>query len=193
MSTIPSPAPKFRRRHYFIDRKFQGAFVLRFLIATCLAAAVTGWIVYQSVTAAIENEMFSAHLTATHTGEIVRSRLVITNLAVAAALLIAAVAMAFRVARGCSFALRRARLGLESVAKGDLTIQMWAKASDRLDDLFRELNQTIAHARQHAEVAKAALGPTNGESTAATNQELERRLRQCASALRQIGPPSSDL
>ena len=189
MSTVSTPkaAPKFRRRHYFIDRKFQGAFLLRFLIATCLAATLAGWIVYRSTAAAIEDQMFSAHLSATHTGQLVRSRLIITNLLVASGLLAASITLAFRVARGCGFALRRARLGLERVAKGDLTVQMWAKSSDRLDDLFQELNTTIAHARTQAEAAKLALGePASQEST---NQELEQRLRKCASALRRIGPP----
>lgn len=193
MSNVPTPeaAPKFRRRHYFIDRRFQGAFLFRFLIATCLAATVAGWIVYRSTIAAIEDQMFSAHLSATHTGQLVRNRLIVTNLLVASALLAVAITLAFRVARGCGFALRRARLGFERVAKGDLTVQMWAKSSDRLDDLFQELNATIAHARQHAEAARVALGPTDGESNGheVTRPELEQRLRQCASALRRIGPP----
>ncbi len=189
--SIPRASAKFRRRHYFIDRKFQGAFLLRFLMATCLAATLAGWIVYRSTTAAIEDQMFSAHLSTTHIGELVRSRLILTNLLVASALVAAAITLAFRVARGCGFALRRARQGFERVAKGDLTVQMWAKTSDRLDDLFRELNATIAHARQQAEAAKLALGPTDVESTDLdpTNHESEQLLRKCASALRRIGPP----
>jgi methyl-accepting chemotaxis protein len=135
--------------------------------------------------------MFSAHLSATHTGELVRSRLIITNLLVASALLAAAITLAFRVARGCGFALRRARQGFERVAKGDLTVQMWAKTSDHLDDLFQELNTTIAHARRQAEAARLALGPADGEPNghALTNKNLEQRLRACASALRRVGPP----
>ena len=184
------PPSRYRRRHYFIDHPFQGAFLLRFLVATCLSAVLAGAIVYWSTSAAIEDQMFSAHLSARHSGELVRNRLILTNLAVATVLLVAAVALAFRVARGCGFALRRARQGLERVASGDLTVQMWAKASDRLDDLFRELNETIGHARHQAKAAKTALTPPEGESEAeVSNQDLERRLRECASALRRIGPP----
>jgi len=188
--SIPVTAPRYRRRHYFIDHKFQGAFLLRFLAITCLAAASAGWIVYRSTTAAIEDQMFSAHLSATHSGEIVHSRLILTNLVVAAALLVAAIVLALRIARGCGFALRRAGLGFERVAKGDLTVQMWAKTSDRLDELFHEVNATIAHARQQAEDAKSALGPGNGDFAVhdVATEELARRLRQCSSALRRIGP-----
>ena len=190
MPTVPNVMPqgqRFRRRHYFIDHAFQGAFLLRFVAATCLAAALAGGMVYWSTTAAIENQMFSAHLSATHSGELVRSRLILTNLVVAAVLLAAALALAFRTARGCGFALRRGRQGLERVGGGDLTVQMWAKASDRLDDLFRELNATIGHARQQAEAARVALSSADGDGT---NGDLEQRLRQCASALRRIGPPT---
>ena len=185
LASTENPARKFRRRHYFIDRDFQGAFLVRFLVLTCFAAAVAGWFVYRSTTAAIEDQMFSAHLSATHTGQLVRGRLIITNLAVAATLLVAAIALAFRVARGCGFALRRARLGLEGVAQGDLTVQMWAKSGDHLNDLFRELNATIAHARRQAEEAKAELASTDDTGS----EELEQRLRRCAAALRRIGPP----
>jgi len=192
MSKVTPPPPRYRRRHYFIDHAFQGAFLLRFVAATCLAAALAGGIVYWSTTAAIEDQMFSAHLSATHSGELVRSRMIITNLVVAAVLLVAALTLAFRVARGCGFALRRGRQGLERVANGDLTVQMWAKASDRLDELFRELNATIEHARHQAEVARAAISPLDGESDLqeVESEDLERRLRQCASALRRIGPPT---
>jgi methyl-accepting chemotaxis protein len=185
-----SSARTFRRRHYFIDRSFQGAFVLRFVVATLLAAVVAGWLLYRGMQADLEAHMYSAHVRLASTGELVLNRLIPTEAAMGAVLLVVAIALVVRIERGCGFAFRRARAGFERVAQGDLTVEMWAKSKDHLDGLFSEINATIAHARSCTAEAHEALATVEAASAAgqARDPVVVLRLRECAAALRKIGP-----
>jgi methyl-accepting chemotaxis protein len=187
--TTFSPTVKFRRRHYFIDREFQGVFLLRFLLSTLAAAGVAGWLVYRSFDSALEDQMYSAHVVVANTGELLRGRLMLVNSVVATVLLAAAIVFVWRVARGCGFAFKRARTSLARVAQGDLTVVVWAKSQDRLDGLFREINASIIHARKCAIEARGALQPVNSDrsDTIPPTADTAACLRACATALRKMG------
>jgi methyl-accepting chemotaxis protein len=185
-----SAVPHYRRRHYFIDRRFQGAFLVHFVGATLIAAGVAGFVVYRSLESALEEQMFSAHLRVASTCELMRGRLIMTNLVVAILLFAVAVGLVYRVAKGCSFAFKRARIGIERVGEGDLTVQVWAKASDHLEGLFQELNATIEHARDKATLARTVLAESMSSPSSTIEQKhaLATNLRRCAAVLREIGP-----
>lgn len=189
-ATVNNVKARYRRRHYFIDRRFQGAFLLRFLAWTCLAAGVAGGELYFGVQATLEDHMYSAHFLVVNTGEIVRGQVILTNLMVAAALLLASVPTMLHILRKIDVILERARGGLERVAQGELMVRLPTQGSERLDGLLHELNASIAHARKQAEQAHAAAAGLKPDPSAQVLSAPERaaRLRACAKALRGIGP-----
>ncbi|MBI2836970.1 MAG: methyl-accepting chemotaxis protein [Acidobacteria bacterium] len=177
---VAVPRPRYRRRHYFVQKRLQGAFVARFIFGVLAAAAAAGGAVYVSVGSAIEQEMYSAHFSVARTGELLRANLIGLNLAVAIILMLLAVLVMIRTLRRCTMAFTRLRAGLERVATGDLSIRFGPKAGDRLEDLFEELNHTIAHIHGKVHAAQLAMKDVIGMG----QPERAAALRQVASELR---------
>lgn len=173
-NVVAVPRARYRRRHYFVQKKLQGAFVARFIIGVVAAAAAAGGAVYVSVGSAIEQEMYSAHFSVSRTGDLLRTNLIGLNLAVALILMLVALLVMIRTLRRCTMAFTRLRAGLERVAAGDLSIRFGPKAGDRLEDLFEELNHTIAHIHGRVHTAQIALKDARGSEPSRRSTALRR-------------------
>ena len=130
------------RRVVFIDRRFQGAFILRFLLLLLVGTALFVLAAYLILDKRLEETYYSAHYTIKSTGEMLLPTLLALSAAFIVVLGAAAVFITLYVSHhiaGPLFAIRRY---LESVSRGELDFQ----PKLRLNDQTTPLGESLAHA-----------------------------------------------
>ncbi len=117
------------------------------------------------------------------------ARSLIQSIVIAAALLLVAVALAFKslVSRLISAPLLRATAAAKALAQSDLTVQLQTDRQDEIGELMKAMNQigggiatVVTHVREGAEAVATA-----SAEIAEGNQDLSGRTEQQASALEQ--------
>lgn len=183
-AALTTTRPRFRRRQFFVEKRLQGSFLLRFVAGVAAAAVLAGGSVYILLGDALEREMFSAHFSLSHSGDLVRPYLLSINICVALLLLGIALIAIVRTLQRYTAALKRIRGGIERMSAGDLTVALGAKSGDHLDGLFYEVNLTISEARERAAAAQQAV--EKAVEPRSKEIDIAAELRRCAGELRRI-------
>lgn len=130
-----------RRRIVYIHKTFQRNFILKFcLIALCamvLASVLLYFFSKDSITATYRYH----HLALQETAEVILPALIITNLIVLLALLVATVVMTLYVSHRIGGPLYRLQQALESIGRGDLSMDVKLRRHDQLMDFSSNISQ----------------------------------------------------
>ena len=130
------------RKIVFIDKRFQGEFILKFVLLLLVGTAVFVLAAYLILNRRLEDTYYSAHFAIKSTGEILLPTLLALSGVFIVVLGAAAVVITLYVSHhiaGPLFAIRRY---LENVSRGDLDF----KPKLRLNDQTTPLAESLAHA-----------------------------------------------
>lgn len=128
-----------QRKQYFIDKKFQAKFILRFCLINIVACVLIGALVYymngQTNTVAFENLRVVVKSTSDFILPILLQVIVIVSVLVALATIVIVLLMSHRIS-GPLFGLTGQ---IRNLAKGDLSQPIRIRASDQLQQVAAEL------------------------------------------------------
>lgn len=130
------------RKIIFIDKRFQGEFILKFVLLLLVGTAVFVAAAYLILNRRLEDTYYSAHFAIKSTGEVLLPTLLALSGVFIVVLGLAAVVITLYVSHhiaGPLFAIRRY---LENVSRGDLDF----KPKLRLKDQTTPLAESLAHA-----------------------------------------------
>lgn len=130
------------RKVVFIDRRFQAAFILRFLLLLLVGTALFVLAAYLILDRRLEETYYSAHYTIKSTGEMLLPTLLALSAAFIVVLGAAAVFITLYLSHHIAGPLYAIRRYLESVSRGELDFQPRL----RLNDQTTPLSQSLAHA-----------------------------------------------
>jgi methyl-accepting chemotaxis protein len=130
------------RKVVFIDRQFQGAFILKFLLLLLVGTGLFVLAAYLILDKRFEATYYSAHYAIKSTGEMVLPTLLALSAVFLLVLGAAAIAITLYVSHHIAGPLYAIRRYLESVSRGDLDFQ----PTLRLNDQTTPLSESLAHA-----------------------------------------------
>ena len=131
---------KYKRRNYFIDRKFQTKFILKFCMLTALtsllAAALIIYLSQDSTTVAIENTKVTVKTTADFILPIIANTTILVFFASAIAVMLLTIFTSHKIAGP----LYRIKKEIEAFTAGDLKRTFQIRGTDQLQDLASSLS-----------------------------------------------------
>ncbi len=175
-------AEQFKRRQYFIDKDFQGRFIVKFCIIVLAAALISGILMFLfswgSTTVAIENTKVVVKRTSEFILPVLLSTLLIASFFAAVSVLVLTLFTSHKIA-GPLFRLKRE---IDWMKDGDLTRNFSIRADDQLQGLARSLSDMCGAIRMRQEKIvekKEALKKFFIEKESALSEEDKNRLWQC--------------
>jgi methyl-accepting chemotaxis protein len=165
------------RKAVFIDKRFQGEFILKFVLLLLVGTAVFVLAAYVVLNRRFEESYYSAHFAIKSTGEILLPTLLVLSAIFIVVLGAAAIVITLYVSHhiaGPLFAIRRY---LENVARGDLDFEPKLRLKDQTTPLAQSLTLAL-------ETLNAKLVALHGSAEAMreSSAKLSRRLEACNGA-----------
>jgi methyl-accepting chemotaxis protein len=165
------------RRAVFIDKRFQGEFILKFVLLLLVGTSVFVLAAYLVLNRRLEETYYSAHFAIKNTGEILLPTLLTLSAVFIIVLGAAAIVITLYVSHhiaGPLFAIRRY---LENVARGDLDFEPKLRLKDQTTPLAESLTLAL-------ETLNSKLVALHGRAEAMreSSGKLSRRLADCSGA-----------
>ncbi|HDO35921.1 MAG TPA: methyl-accepting chemotaxis protein [Nitrospirae bacterium] len=133
----------YRRRHYFINRHFQGRFILTFVALACtgglIAVALFNYLAYRKLDAL----MYSIHIPAKNINELLSSDMIYANLFALLFVFIVLFVAVNRLVIRVSGPLYRIKKDLEEIASGNLAFNITLRGKDEFKDFAEEINTLV--------------------------------------------------
>jgi methyl-accepting chemotaxis protein len=130
-----------KRRSYFIDKKFQGKFILKFCLIVIVSSVIVGglllFLAQGSTTVAIENTKVTVKNTASFLLPLILTTLIIVTVFSAISVAVLAMFISHKIAGP----LYRIKKDIERLHAGDLTASFRIRKGDQLQDLADSLNE----------------------------------------------------
>lgn len=146
-----------------------------------LGVLMADWLLYALLSKGIDEAFYKAHINITNTGDVLRSPLILTTLAVIIASITAVLAFTLINSWRMNNRLRCLSEGIEGLRNGDLTIQIegcrggqFIELVDTFNKSVRQLNRKMTYIKDdinHMEEDAAGIKP---DSTDAIEQLLKR-------------------
>ncbi len=157
---------KSRRKNYFIDKKFQGIFILKFCLLMGLGLLVSAVILYLLSKSTVTTSFINSRLSIVNTADYIRPVLLWGGVSVFFAMaLIGGLVFMFLTHRiaGAIFNIKR---NLNNLANGDLTVRIKLRSTDHareiadgINRIFESLRNKISDAKKTAtDIEKEAEG-----------------------------------
>ena len=165
------------RKIVFIDKRFQGEFILKFVLLLLVGTAVFVLAAYLILNRRLEDSYYSAHFAIKSTGEVLLPTLLALSgvfiLVLGAAAMVITLYVSHHIA-GPLFAIRRY---LENVSRGDLDF----KPKLRLNDQTTPLAESLAHAVETLNSRLVALR-LGADAMRVSSAKLSRHMADSAGA-----------
>ena len=170
-----------RRRHYFIKKKFQAGFMLKFCLLLILACLIMGSIALlltgKTVTTSFENLRFTVMSTSDFILPVLASSSLIAILLVS----IATITVLLYISHRIFGPLYRLEKDITEIGKGDLTVEVHLRQKDEFKDLGEMVNGMVKNMRNPISSSQAKI------------KELEEEIAGIKSFLRSKGAPESEI
>lgn len=167
-----------KRKNYFIDKKFQTNFILKF----CLLVVVTGAFILtalyvfsgKATTVSFVNSRVVVQTTADFLFPLLIQTLVISLIVVGLVTIVGAVFISHRIV-GPAYRFKKV---LCSLAEGDFTLKCNVRSNDSLQDVGRALDDMIANVRKGLNLIDGDLKDLKGKLEAGDSKEIKKTVSE---------------
>ena len=148
----------FKRRKYIVDKRFQGKFILFFVIISSFISIVATVVFNHIALKRLESIIWSAHISVKTTDEVIGSLFIYVNIIaflVVSLLLILTGIWMVRKTSGFLYVLSK---NIMRVANGDLSVSIGLRQKDEFNDVVSSLNDMIKKLRERFSDIKQRYG-----------------------------------
>ena len=139
---------KYKRRKYFINKNFQGKFILVYLIFSTLSG-IAALVMFNMLSyRKIDKILYTIHLPTNKLNEIILPDLLFSNLAVFLFTALIFLIIMNRISIKLSGPLYRIKKDLEKIAAGDLSFNIALRYKDEFKDFAEEMNEMVVKRRE---------------------------------------------
>ena len=138
----------FKRRKYIVDKRFQGKFILFFVIISSISSIIATVVFNHIALKRLESIMWSAHISVKTTDEVIGSLFIYVNIIaflVVSFLLILTGIWMVRKTSGFLYVISK---NIMRVANGDLSVSIDLRQKDEFNDVVSSLNDMIKKLRE---------------------------------------------
>ena len=129
-----------RRKNYFIKKKFQRDFILKFCALVVMGAVISGFIIYAMSRATVTTTFENTRLVMKSTADFILPAVLLSGAVVIALIGLATVAVTLFTSHRIAGPLYHLERDVERIIEGDLTIKFGIRKNDELQALPAILN-----------------------------------------------------
>ncbi len=175
-----------KRRKYFIDKKFQTKFIMKFCSLAVLSGLLTIWILYffamRSTTVAFVNSRVVVTTTADFILPVIIQTVAIVLIIVGIATIVLALLVSFRIAGP----LYRLKKHTEAIAKGDLSARFKIRHLDQLQDVATAFDYMVVTLRDDIKEIADNLHMVKEKAAAIPDSDFPDNIKQRMKELRSL-------
>jgi methyl-accepting chemotaxis protein len=169
-----------RRRNYFIDRRFQADFILKFCALVLIGSLISGVIIYRMAGSTVTTTFENSRLTIKSTADFILPSVLVSGLVVIVVTGLATIAVTLFTSHRIAGPLYRMEKDVRDITGGDLTVKFHLRQRDEikplatgLDEMVMTLKTRVSDIKKAAEELESALEP----SKAGLQEKAKDRLR----------------
>ncbi len=136
-----------RRTHYFIKRKFQSIFIIKFCALVLLGSLISTGIIYYITKGTVTTSFENLRLVIKSTADYILPAVLIATGIVAIVISIATIFLTLYTSHKIAGPLYRIEKELEKLEEGDLTVSIKLRSGDEIQYLAEKLNASISNIR----------------------------------------------
>lgn len=145
---------KRKRKNYFIDKKFQGAFILKFCLLMGLGLLVSAVGLYLFSKSSVTTSFVNSRLSIVSTADYIRPALIWSGFLVFFAVVAIAATVFMYITHRISGALFSIERNLENIAEGDLSSQSRLRSTDQLQKMSESVTRISETLKEKLSQAK---------------------------------------
>lgn len=176
----------YKRKNYFVEKKFQGNFILKFCGLVAAGGLLTVGILYylaaQSTTVSIVNSRVVVRTTADFLLPVLIQTVVIVTILVG----LATVFVTLFISHKLAGPLHHFKKSIKSMEEGDFSTDFKIRQLDQLQDLADTFNNMIKKMRQELNQIKAHFVSLKEKINNISEQEVSEHKRQALTELKRI-------
>ncbi len=138
----------FKRRKYIVDKRFQGKFILFFVIISSFISIVATVVFNHIALKRLESIMWSAHISVKTTDEVIGSLFIYVNIIAFLVVSFLLILTGIWMVRKTSGFLYMISKNIMRVANGDLSVSIDLGQKDEFNDVVSSLNDMIKKLRE---------------------------------------------
>lgn len=174
-----------RRRIYFIKKRFQGNFILKFCMLVIVGSIVSGIIIYTMASTTVTTTFEGSRLRIKSTADYILPAVLLSGAVVVVFIGLATVAVTLFTSHKIAGPLYRMEKDVEEVTSGNLTKKFNLRQTDEIKALAESLDKMTQSLR--ANIAEVKQGLSDLESALAASpgapKELKEKLKNVKAAL----------
>lgn len=148
---------KNRRRNYFIKKKFQSMFIVKFCALVIAGAVLSGVIVYMMSNSTVTTTFENSRLKIKSTAEFILPAVVLSSAIVIVVIGLAAIVMTLFMSHRIAGPLYRLEKDVEQVTAGNLTVRFRVRQTDEMKALAASLDVMIQSIRADLGTLKSGI------------------------------------
>lgn len=176
----------YSRRNYFIEKKFQSNFILKFCSLVALGGLLTIGIIYflasRSTTVSIINSRVMAHSTA----DFLLPLLIQTVLVVVIIVSLATIAVTLMFSHKIAGPLFRFKKSIKTLEEGDFSAEFHTRHLDQLKELNAALNSMVVKVREQLNLLKLYFNTFNEKLNSLSDGDVSEHKRANLGDLKRI-------
>lgn len=111
--------PKIYKRRYFIQKKFQGKFILVYALSVSTVVALATWLLYRQIEGAVEKHLYRTHIKIAKTGDFLVDLLFLTNFYTILAVVVTVLIVSLLIFRGITRSFKKMDETVDAMSRGD--------------------------------------------------------------------------
>lgn len=170
-----------RRRQYFIDKKFQTKFMVKFASLVVIAAAISGIIVYLMARSTVTTSFENSRLVIKSTADFILPSVLLSGAIVIISVGLATILIALFTSHKIAGPLYRLERDIKEVSSGNLQMRFSLRKSDEMKSLADGLNamvdalkDDVINIKKASSEIEASLNANNIESARSKLNDLKK-------------------
>ncbi|KPK41656.1 MAG: hypothetical protein AMJ78_04905 [Omnitrophica WOR_2 bacterium SM23_29] len=191
----PTTDPKNRRRIYFINKKFQTKFILRFCLFVIFTSLVMIGLVYILSTKTTTTSFENLRLIVKRTSDFILPTLILSGLIASILVGSACIIIILFVSHRIAGPLYRLEKSLTEIGKGNLAVDVRLRKTDEIKALAASVNNMIRNLRDPISISQEKIKELENDVSRIKNElqqkgiaenEIDKTLRPFAQKIQQI-------
>jgi methyl-accepting chemotaxis protein len=145
---IDMAAQKYRRRNYFIKKRFQTKFILRFCALVVLGSVISGVILYLLSRGTVTTAFVNSRLSIVNTADYILPALIGSGLVSIVLISIATAIVVMYLSHRIAGPLFRIEKSAEEIGSGNLAFKIWLRSTDEITRMADGLNKMTENLRK---------------------------------------------
>lgn len=176
----------YKRKNYFVEKKFQGNFILKFCGLVAAGGALTIALMYYVSSKSTTVAIVDSRVVVRSTADFLLPVLIQTVLVVTVIVGLATIVVTLFISHKLAGPLHHFKKSIKSMEEGDFSTDFRLRQLDQLHDLADTFNTMIKKMRQELNSIKSHFVSLKEKISSISEQEVSEHKRQALSELKRI-------